>query len=47
MSPVFDSGQMTSRLTTGSSTMGRAFSIASRNAFFPAATNATSFESTG
>jgi hypothetical protein len=36
MSPVFDSGQITSTLTTGSNTIGRAFSIASRNAFLPA-----------
>ena len=47
MSPMFASGQSTSRLTIGSSTIGRAFSIASRNALRPAVTNATSFESTG
>jgi hypothetical protein len=38
---------MISTLTIGSKTMGRAFSMASRKAFLPAETNATSFESTG
>ena len=46
-SPMVDSGQRTSRLTIGSSTIGRAFSMASRNALRPAVTKATSFESTG
>ena len=40
-------GQITYTLTIGSSTMGFAFSIASRNALRPAETNATSLESTG
>ena len=35
MSPMLPSGQMISTLTIGSSTIGRAFSIASRNAFAP------------
>ena len=47
MSPVLASGQMISTLTIGSSTIGRAFATASRNALRPAETNATSFESTG
>ena len=47
MSPMFPWGTVTSRPTTGSSTMGRALPTASRNAFLPAVTKAISLESTG
>jgi hypothetical protein len=40
-------GQLIATPTIGSSTIGRALPIASRNALRPAETKATSFESTG
>ena len=46
MSPMFVWGTVTWMSTIGSRTIGAALPIASTNAFFPAATNATSLEST-
>ena len=46
MSPMEVAGAVISMRTTGSSTMGFALWMASRNALRPAETNATSFEST-
>ena len=46
-SPMCASGTNTSRLTMGSSSCGRALPMASRKAFLPAVTKATSLESTG
>ena len=44
---MLPAGQLISTPTIGSSTIGRALAMASRNALRPAEMNATSFESTG